>query len=196
MTKPHSCLNWILLILLLVCLIGISLPGYGHGGRTNAEGCHKESKTQTRHCHNKKGKTGNSKNGYDRKSWSFSGKKFPAQLLGFYTNKSCEINADHVVALKDAHDSGGKNWTSEQKQQFANDPLNLVPSCKRVNSSKSHLGPAAFCQRSTDNRGVEVDWTQQRWREYMLLYIQVKKKYNLSLANNNPAVVAATYSCQ
>ena len=93
-----------------------------------------------------------------------------------------------MVSLKDAHDSGAKNWTNEQKSQFANDPFNLVPSCARVNRSKSALTPSGFLKRSTDGRGVEVDWQSNRWCRYVLKYKSVKIKYSLSFQNNNSEI--------
>lgn len=45
-------------IFLTVGTLSISMPdtAYAHSGRTAADGCHKNSKTGTRHCHGKKAK--------------------------------------------------------------------------------------------------------------------------------------------
>ena len=43
------------LLLAFLLLAGAS-TAYAHGGRTNAQGCHKDSKTGTSHCHGKKPK--------------------------------------------------------------------------------------------------------------------------------------------
>lgn len=40
----------------------------------------------------------------------------------FFTDPS-ELDIDHLVPLKEAHDSGARFWTPEQKQAFANDNL-------------------------------------------------------------------------
>ena len=38
----------------------------------------------------------------------------------------CDTNIDHVVSLKDAHDSGAEFWNNSLKVQFANDKDNLL----------------------------------------------------------------------
>ena len=57
---------------------------------------------------------------YDRDEWAFDSGGARA-LLGC----SPYEHVDHIVALKEAHDSGGAGWTDERKREFANDPLNL-----------------------------------------------------------------------
>ena len=57
---------------------------------------------------------------YNRAEWQFDSAA-ARELLGCDDSE----HADHVVALKEAHDSGGANWTRERKQTFANDISNL-----------------------------------------------------------------------
>ena len=45
-------------------------------------------------------------------------------------------NVDHVVALLEAHESGGRDWSSGKKQRFSQDPSNHVASRACVNQSK------------------------------------------------------------
>ena len=56
-----------LLTLALVC------PAYSHGGRTDSEGCHYDSRKKKSHCHKKSKKRESSsdsgENSYDRSSW-------------------------------------------------------------------------------------------------------------------------------
>lgn len=48
--------------------------------------------------------------------------------------ESCHV--DHVVALKEAHQSGGHAWSIEKKKQFSQDPINHLATRACVNSSK------------------------------------------------------------
>ena len=58
---------------------------------------------------------------YNRDSFYFQSYK-PSTSIGFYTNQTCDfINIDHVVSLKDAHDSGAASWSTYKKRTFAND---------------------------------------------------------------------------
>jgi hypothetical protein len=52
-----------------------------------------------------------------------------------------QIDIDHVVALRNAHDSGAAEWDLNTKSQFANDPANLMLSSRYANRSKGSRGP-------------------------------------------------------
>ena len=120
--------------------------------------------------------------GYDRKDFNYRSYK-PNTSIGFYTNKTCDlINIDHIVSLKDAHESGAASWGADKKKAFANDTSNHVPSCGRVNSSKGSEGPSDFLRRSHDGRGLEYEIV--RFCEYVQKYYAVKVKYGLSFKSN------------
>ena len=119
---------------------------------------------------------------YDRKDFNYRSYK-PNSSIGFYTNKPCDlINIDHIVSLKDAHESGASSWGASKKKAFANDRSNHVPSCGRVNSSKGSEGPSDFLRRSRDGRGLEYEIV--RFCEYVQKYYAVKVKYGLSFIGN------------
>jgi len=68
-----------------------------------------------------------------------------------YTNKMITdpglLDIDHVVALRDAHDSGGHAWDADKKRDFANDlfdPAHLMAVDRSVNRSKGSRGPDAW----------------------------------------------------
>ena len=122
---------------------------------------------------------------YNRNSFSYKSYK-PNTSIGFYTNQSCNfINVDHVVSLKDAYDSGAASWSASEKEVFANDKSNHVPSCVRVNSSKGSAGPKDFLRRSNDGRGLEYEIV--RFCEYVQRYYAVKVEYGLSFEGNDSA---------
>jgi hypothetical protein len=123
--------------------------------------------------------------GYNRTDFNYQSYK-PSTSIGFYTNQSCDlINIDHIVSLKDAYDSGAAPWSAPEKEVFANDRSNHVPSCGRVNSSKGSAGPKDFLRRSNDGQGLEYEIV--RFCEYVRKYYAVKVKYGLSFQDNDSA---------
>jgi hypothetical protein len=120
---------------------------------------------------------------YNRTDFNYQSYK-PSTSIGFYTNQTCDlINIDHIVSLKDAHDSGASSWSTYKKRTFANDKANHVPSCGRVNSSKGSAGPKDFLRRSNDGVGLEYEIVS--FCEYVRRYYAVKVRYGLSLADND-----------
>ena len=167
---------------------------FSHGGGLNSEGCHNNRKTGDYHCHKKKQKTHKKNQQYEKKQNSYSRKYnrksfqyksyLPNTDVGFYTLSRCDTNIDHVVSLKDAHDSGASYWNNSLKEQFANDKANHVPSCSRVNSSKGASTPLDFLRKSSDGRGIEYEI--KSFCSYIEIYHKIKIKYNLSFNNNHP----------
>jgi len=122
---------------------------------------------------------------YNRSDFKYHSYK-PNVSIGFYTNQSCDfINIDHLVSLKDAHESGAASWSPDKKRTFANDKANHVPSCGRVNSSKGSAGPKDFLRRSNDGVGLEYEIVS--FCEYVRRYYAVKVKYGLSFQDNDSA---------
>ena len=103
--------------------------------------------------------------------------------VGFYTKQTCKTNIDHVVSLKDAHQSGASSWSNENKSAFANDRTNHVPSCARVNSSKGASTPSDFLRKSRDGKGMDYEIVE--FCSYVEVYFAVKTRYGLSFSNNN-----------
>ena len=194
-----------------VCLIGLGallIPeiACSHGGGLNAEGCHNNRKTGDYHCHRgnpapKLPKKAGLRPGsierlgmpepiiaYDRELYSYE--SYPTyEKNGFYTGRSCDTNIDHVVSLKDAHESGAGRWTFAEREAFSNDRLNHVPICSRVNSSKGSSTPSDFLRKSSDGRGMEYEIKPKC--AYLGIYYQVKRKYRLSFQNNDSSLFAS-----
>ena len=78
---------------------------------------------------------------YDRSEWGphYSDLCFStSEMLDPYTEAPIDVcHVDHVVALYEAHQSGGWAWSTDMKEQFSQDPANHVASRACVNSSKS-----------------------------------------------------------
>ena len=118
--------------------------------------------------------------GYDRDKWDYSSSRARSRL-------GCDSgeHVDHIVALKEAYDSGASRWSHARKAQFANDPLNQWCLDASVNSSKSD--------------GDLAEWrggTCQQRRRIAAATQQVKRKYGLSTdsaeTRANAAALAAT----
>jgi len=62
-----------------------------------------------------------------------------------YSNRvilnASEIDIDHVVPLKWAWEHGADKWTQERREQFANDPVNLLSVEASLNRQKGAKGP-------------------------------------------------------
>lgn len=185
-----------------MCFLLAAGQGFGHGGGLNSEGCHNNRKTGDYHCHRGSStrpkiqipaitspsisnSNGESTIPYDRGLYGY--RSYPAMTpRGFYSQDLCDTNIDHVVSLKDAHDSGASRWDSALKIQFANDRLNHVPACASINSSKGSSTPSDFRRKSSDGKGM--DYPIVPWCAYVGIYYQVKIKYGLSFGNNNADV--------
>ena len=78
--------------------------------------------------------------GYDRDDWGPHLSDLCRGAAGSadpYTGTLIDTcNVDHVVALHEAHESGGWAWPVDQKQRFSQDPDNHVASRACVNQSK------------------------------------------------------------
>ena len=175
-----------------------------HGGGLNSEGCHNNRKTGDYHCH--RGPKANQPKpnelqqrpiikepersvrpmiGYNRDLYAYE--SYPTRTnRGFYTGNTCDTNIDHVVSLKDAHYSGAGRWSIPERIAFANDKLNHVPTCSRINSSKGASTPSDFFRKSSDRKGMEYKIKTKC--AYLGIYYQVKRKYGLSFSNNDPGV--------
>ena len=90
-------------------------------------------------------------------------------FTGTYVEAPRDLDIDHLVPLKNAHDSGGWAWSSDRKQEYANnlgDPDHLIAVTKGANRSKGAKGPEEWrppdegywCQYATDWTEVKMEW--------------------------------------
>ena len=96
---------------------------------------------------------------------------------GAYTGKiyttADNLDIDHMVPLKEAHESGGHNWTREQRRAYANDlanPQHLIAVFSGANRSKGAQEPSTWMP---PNRAY--------WCQYLNNWIQIKLNYSLSI---------------
>jgi len=89
------------------------------------------------------------------------------------TTDSSRFDIDHVVALKEAWDSGAWNWSADQRRDFANDLSQsyfLIAVSASSNRSKSDRDPAEWMPTNASYRC-----------EYVRIWVQVKRAWNLSV---------------
>lgn len=70
------------------------------------------------------------------------------QWIGPYSGKTytraSDLDVDHIIPLKWAHEHGGANWPADRKERFANDPDNLLVVDDGLNQSKGAKGPTEW----------------------------------------------------
>jgi len=100
-------------------------------------------------------KTGRWTSYYDGRTWT----------------RASDVDIDHLVALKEAWDSGATAWTADTRKRFANDlgdSRTLVAVTDNVNQAKSDRDPA--------------DWMPQRNKcTYVRQWVAVKLRWKLSV---------------
>jgi len=57
---------------------------------------------------------------------------------------AADLDIDHLVPIKWAHEHGGANWSQQKKEKFANDPINLIVVDDGLNQSKGAKGPTQW----------------------------------------------------
>jgi hypothetical protein len=88
---------------------------------------------------------------------------------GITSDQPSELDVDHVVALENAHTSGGWQWEADRRRHFANDPDNLLAVSSASNRSKGSSGPQ--------------EWRpprQEAWCEFATRWINTKLRWGLS----------------
>ncbi|GAB3264590.1 GmrSD restriction endonuclease domain-containing protein [Arthrobacter pigmenti] len=95
---------------------------------------------------------------------------FTATTISFVRgiSTSSDVQVDHVVAWSDAWQKGAQQLAPNQRQAFANDPLNLLAVDGPTNASKGDGDAATWLP---PNRGF--------WCEYVALQTAVKAKHDL-----------------
>lgn len=96
-------------------------------------------------------------------------------------NTSSMVQIDHVVALADAWKAGAWQWSAVDREQFANDPLNLLAVDGPANTQKSASTADQWLPSNTDFQC-----------EYVARQIGVKSKWDLSVSEEEKKAMAAT----
>ncbi|WP_212652715.1 HNH endonuclease family protein [Marinomonas sp. CT5] len=79
-----------------------------------------------------------------------------------------KIDIDHIVPLKWAWDNGADKWSKEKREQFANDPVNLV-------------AVEASLNRQKGAKGLDEWQPPKNQTQYKARYERVLKKYGIQI---------------
>lgn len=100
-------------------------------------------------------------------------------------NTSKKVQIDHVVALRNAWDSGADRWDKNKRVQFGNDPLNLLAVEGKANEDKSDKSADYWLPSNKEFRC-----------EYVARQIKIKEKYDLTVTSSEKrAMQKVLHSC-
>lgn len=91
---------------------------------------------------------------------------------GQYFTKASELDIDHIVPLKWAHDSGAAEWPDDKKQAFANDVANLLAVSASLNRKKGASPPNEWLP---PNKAYRC--------KYIVKFYKVSRRYDLLTPN-------------
>lgn len=94
-------------------------------------------------------------------------------------SRANQLDIDHLVPLKEAYRSGADHWNRQQRENYANDPLVLIPVSKASNRSKSDQDPDSW--RPSNHSS---------WCENANRWIEIKKRYKLTADEREQAALS------
>ena len=94
-----------------------------------------------------------------------------------------EVDIDHLIPLKHAHEVGAAHWTKKEKKKFANDPQNLVITDKKYNRKKG-------AKRIDEWLPIHKNYACKYIRDW----IKIKRKYQLEITKSEARAIQSA-SC-
>ncbi len=91
---------------------------------------------------------------------------------GKILTRASDLDVDHIIPLKWAHEHGGANWSKSKKEQFANDPKNLLAVDDGLNQQKGAKGPSEWMPPNHDYRCEYL----YRWKTVLDEYDDLKMR--------------------
>lgn len=110
---------------------------------------------------------------------------YTGQQITFFAGMRNAVEIDHIVPLSLAWNAGARYWSLEQREQFANDPMNLLAVAASANRAKGNSGPAAWLPSNIDFQ-----------HEYLRRFDAVARRYGLVLSPEDRAVLDSTLAYQ
>jgi len=107
-------------------------------------------------------------------SGSWNDYYFPEKL-----NQVDQIDIDHLVPLKHAYENGGRSWSKQMKEQFANDPENLVITHRKFNRAKGPKGIDEWLP-------VKIEFACK----YVQDWLKIKNKYKLNIGEKERSTIS------
>lgn len=105
---------------------------------------------------------------------------YTGQVVQFTKAQASAVNIDHVLPLAAAWDLGAWRWAPAQRQNFANDPRNLLAVTAAVNLAKGDRTPGEWSPPTDDGRCI-----------YAQRYITVAAAYELPVTIKDKARLRA-----
>ncbi len=99
---------------------------------------------------------------------------------GEFFDKASDLDVEHIVPLKWAHDHGAAGWSREKKRRFAEDPENLWLVDDGRNQSKGHRGPDQWMPPYGPVRRI-----------YIQRFMAIAKKYGLATSPEESQIFLA-----
>lgn len=90
------------------------------------------------------------------------------------------LDIDHVIPLGYVAKHGGQDWSSEKKQQFANDKTQLLAASAKENRSKSDKGPEKYMP---PRREFQC--------EYSKIWVSTATKYGITVTEGDKRALKA-----
>ena len=133
--------------------------------------------------------------------------KWYGVYTGEYYYSASELDVDHFVPLKNAHDSGGYEWSLAKKKEYANyleDSDHLIAVQSGANRSKGARGPEDWkpsnteywCQYAYDWIRIKHTWgltaTQAEWDALRFMIATCPYGYSYEDAIPEPLVTVPT----
>jgi hypothetical protein len=108
----------------------------------------------------------------------FTGRTFRSP---FSASGYAVVQIDHVVPLKEAWESGAKNWSQDERIAYANDltnPGHLIAVHGPTNGSKGHRDPAEWVVPNADFQCA-----------YALTWVAIKRHWNLTMDDDEAQAI-------
>lgn len=104
--------------------------------------------------------------------------KWTGPYTGTVVEDPSKVDVDHLVALQDAHLSGGWEWDADQRKAFANNQTHLLATTQFGNRSKGAKGADQWLPPLETYRC-----------EYIARWLAVKEAHELTMTEGEAAVV-------
>jgi hypothetical protein len=85
---------------------------------------------------------------------------YTGRTVRFTKADAGDVQVDHVVALAAAWALGARDWRQDQRERFANDPVNLQATSAEANQEKGDDTPAQWLPRHGHRCAYAVRWVQ------------------------------------
>lgn len=133
---------------------------------------------------------------YDRDDWGERESDLcQTAIIGGFTGMSIDsCDVDHVVSLKEAHESGGHSWNIAKKQQFSQDPANHLAVRSCVNRSKASRDAGEWTKEwIARSKACEGGYELTDYCLLAKISYKIKLKYSLTIDDTEAKVMS---SCQ